>query len=237
MKQIINPFKPNHPIYNGLFAGRKEEISKMDDAMFQTKHGNPANLLFIGERGIGKTSLLLLAKYIAQGILKNEDEFDHNFLTIDISINTNCTLMEFIMLFHKSLEREIHKINFNKKILDGFIKLLQRIEISGTKLNKANENTIDSLGYDFIYSFIDTIKAITSGTNPKDGLIVIIDEVDTASRELNLGTFLKILTEKMVFEDCNKVLFILAGLPQAVDKLRDNHESSLRLFEEYELKP
>lgn len=235
MKQLINPFKPHAPIYSGLFSGRKEEIAKMDNAMFQTKHGNPTNLLFVGERGIGKTSLLLLAKYIAQGLKVTENI--HNFITIEMFLNPNCKLAEFISLFQNSLKREIYKINNTKKVLDNILNIINRVEISGTKINTKNESNIDSLGYDFIYSLIDTVKTLTSGSNPKDGLVVIIDEVDTASRELNLGTFLKVLTEKMVFEDCNKILFIVAGLPSAVDRLRDNHESALRLFEEYELSP
>ena len=66
MANKFNPFKPNHPIYSGLFAGRYNEIKKIDNALFQTSFDNPTNLLLLGERGIGKTSLLLLSKYFSQ---------------------------------------------------------------------------------------------------------------------------------------------------------------------------
>jgi len=65
----------------------------------------------------------------------------------------------------------------------------------------------------------------------------LIDEADNASRELNIGVFLKNLSETLVKEGCNKVMIILAGLPRLRDILKESHESSLRLFEEYELSP
>ena len=105
MSNRYNPFKPNYPIYSGLFAGRFNEIEKIDDALFQTCHGNPTNLLFIGERGIGKTSLLLLAKYFANGDIVL-DKKKHNFLTIQLNINSNSTITDFIIKFNKQLKRD-----------------------------------------------------------------------------------------------------------------------------------
>ena len=89
------------------------------------------------------------------------------------------------------------------------------------------------------------MKAITEDTaitelklhKKKDGVVILLDEVDHASQNLNLGLFLKNLSETLVRENANKVLFILAGLPKARDILRSSHESSLRLFEEFKLTP
>ncbi len=88
MAYKYNPFKPNHPIYSGLFAGRVKEIHRIDDSLYHTSFENPTNLLFIGERGIGKTSLLLLAKYFANGNIVWEEK-KHNFLTLQLSLNQN----------------------------------------------------------------------------------------------------------------------------------------------------
>ena len=68
MAKYNNPFKPNYTIYDGLFVGRIDEIMKIDEALTQLDNDSPMNLLFLGERGIGKTSLLLLAKYLSNGI-------------------------------------------------------------------------------------------------------------------------------------------------------------------------
>ena len=74
-------------------------------------------------------------------------------------------------------------------------------------------------------------------TSLRDGLVILIDEADKASKDLGLGTFLKNLNEILVQERCNYVLFILSGLPNIRNVLLQSHESSLRLFQEYYLKP
>lgn len=239
MKYKLNPFKPNHPIYQGLFAGRVEEVKKIDKALYQTRNENPTNILFIGERGIGKTSLLLVAKYISQGMFSWDNE-KYDFLPIHLVINSKTTLSDFVIKFHNGLKRELQKSNNAKKIFDTCWEFVKKLEIAGCKINENQESNNEILIDNFIYSLSETVRHLTTGNDTKtlkDGIVVIIDEVDTATKDLDLGTFLKTLTETLTFEGCNKVLFILAGLPQATDRLRESHESSLRLFEEYEMKP
>ena len=40
-----NPFRPNQPIFTGMFAGRMNEIERLDELLFQTKESNPSNML------------------------------------------------------------------------------------------------------------------------------------------------------------------------------------------------
>ena len=239
MKHRLNPFKPNHPIYQGLFAGRVDETKLIDKALFQTRNENPTNILFIGERGIGKTSLMLLGKYMAQGVFSWSDE-KYDFVPIHLVINSKTTLPDFVVRFHNSLKRELQKINNTKKILETCWEFIKKVEIAGCKINETQETNNEVLLDDFIYSLSETVRRLTDKSdskNLKDGIIVFIDEVDTASKDLDLGSFLKTLTETLTFEGCNKILFVLAGLPQSTDRLRESHESSLRLFEEFEMKP
>ncbi|SNZ01619.1 AAA family ATPase [Flagellimonas pacifica] len=237
MSNRYNPFKPNYPIYSGLFAGRFKEMERIDDALFQTAHNNPTNLLFVGERGIGKTSLLLLTKYFANGTIVL-DKKKHNFLTIQLNINSNTTIADFIIKFKKQLQRELHKMNSTQKVIDKAWGFVKRLEISGFKINDTPETSTEQLIDDFTYSFSETIEELTNGEEvSKDGIVVIIDEADTACKELGLGAFLKSLTETLVSENTNRALFVLAGLPTVTDILRESHQSSLRLFEEHLLKP
>ena len=237
MSNKYNPFKPNYPIYSGLFAGRFNEIERIDDALFQTSHENPTNLLFLGERGIGKTSLLLLTKYFANGDLVLHKK-KHNFLTVQLNINNNTTISDFIIKFKKQLQRELHKISKTQKVVDNLWGFVKRLEVSGFKVNETAGLSVEQLIDDFTYSFSETINELTNGKEiKKDGIVVVIDEADTACKELRLGSFLKTLTETLVSENTNKALFILAGLPNVTDVLRDSHQSSLRLFEEHTLKP
>ena len=74
MTKKYNPFKPNSPVFSGEFVGRTQEIGRIDDLLYQTKMDNPTHILLHGERGIGKTSLLLVANHFAKGSLQWEEE-------------------------------------------------------------------------------------------------------------------------------------------------------------------
>jgi len=91
----INPFKPQSPISTGMFAGRLNEISRLESFLFQTKASQPSNFLIIGERGIGKSSLLLFCKAIAEGAISIEEP-KLNYLVIDLVIDQNTTQLGLI---------------------------------------------------------------------------------------------------------------------------------------------
>ena len=226
-----------------MFVGRDREIERIDEILFQTKHGNPTHILIIGERGIGKSSLLLVTNYFAKGEITFSKE-QHNFLTVQISVNNKMNIIDFAKKLYNALERELKKQSKSYLFLKETWNFIKRLEVAGTSI-KNGHSEIDSTVDDFIYSISDTVKKIASGKSlvetglkkEKDGIVILIDEADSASKDLNIGTFIKNLTEFLVLEDNNKVLFALAGLPSLRDILRDSHESSLRLFEEFKLKP
>ena len=243
MKGRYNPFKPNSPVYTGMFAGRLSETDRIDEILNQTKLGNPSYILIIGERGIGKSSLLLVANHFAKGMLTWQHQ-KHNFLTVQVSVNDDTSLIDLARKINTSINRELEKsesaIAFCKKTW----LFLQKFEIAGTKYRaeKQDQNT-QEIGDNISLSIADTCNAITNSSKltdlglrkQKDGIVILIDEADNTSKELNLGAFLKNLSETLIKEGCENVLVILAGLPRLRDNLRESHPSSLRLFEELEL--
>lgn len=245
MASRYNPFRPNSPVYTGMFAGRMKEIERIDQILYQTKLENPAYVLIIGDRGIGKSSLLLVANHFARGTL-TWAENKHNFLTVQITISNDTTLIDLAKKISTGIARELDKsepgIAFLRKTWD----FIQKFEVSVVKYRQEKQELnaseiVDNLSF----SISDTVKAISKPTaitelglrDQKDGIVILIDEADNASIELKIGVFLKNLSETLVKEGCNKVMIILAGLPRLRDILKESHESSLRLFEEYELSP
>ena len=63
--KIINPFNPFGPIPPENFAGRQKEIDEFKHRLKSTKAGTVQNMAVMGERGIGKTSLLRKFEQIA----------------------------------------------------------------------------------------------------------------------------------------------------------------------------
>lgn len=245
MTKKYNPFKPNSPVFTGMFSGRKHELERLDYLLFQTQMSNPTHILIHGERGIGKTSLLIVANHFAKGILHWEDE-KYNFLTIQISIRPETTLVDFAKKLNTQIKRGLSQSEQGLTFLKKTWEFLTNFESSfisykAREQKFSEEEIIDNT----IYSIVDTVKAITEDIaitelklhKKKDGVVILLDEVDHASQNLNLGLFLRNLSETLVQENANKALFILSGLPKTRDILRSSHESSLRLFEEFKLTP
>lgn len=87
-----NPFTPGLPINPKQFVGRKEEIQVFVQSLEQSFYGNPQNLAIMGDRGIGKSSLLRKFESIAK---------DKNCLVIrrdvDASVDSLQVLAYFIL--------------------------------------------------------------------------------------------------------------------------------------------
>jgi len=230
----INPFKPNHTVPPGMFAGRLEEIRELEKCLWQTKNGHPNNFLVTGERGIGKSSLLQLIKYIAQGDIDNSYGDNFNFVSVQLVISDRTNLVSSVKLIDKILKRELGKIEKVKTFLDSTWDFVQRIKIMDSGIESSKQSSeIDILIDDFAYSLAQTCKRITSKQDEnksKDGIVFFIDEADNACESLHLGYLLKTVTELLVQHECHNIMFVVAGLPIVIDKLSSSHPSSIRIF-------
>ncbi|OHA64019.1 MAG: hypothetical protein A2842_01625 [Candidatus Wildermuthbacteria bacterium RIFCSPHIGHO2_01_FULL_48_25] len=232
----FNPFTPNNPVHSNMFIGRAPEFDAIDRALAQALGGNPSHILILGERGIGKTSLLNVAGLFARGGYTWNDR-KHNFLVARISLNENICLVDFAINLRNSIQREIDKENPGVASLKKAWDFLSRFEAAGIayKHEESIKNNAQII-QEFAFSLVDTIKSLKDSAQ-KDGLVILIDEADKASLDLSLGSSLKSITETLAAEDCNNILFVVTGLPGTRDVLTKSHESSLRLFQEFNLGP
>ena len=61
-----NPFNPQNPPRSDYFVGRLDELKQFEQYLLQTIHGSPMNMSITGNRGMGKTSLLVKMEEIAR---------------------------------------------------------------------------------------------------------------------------------------------------------------------------
>lgn len=231
----FNPYRPDKVATPGMFAGRYAEIQFIDGCLRQTKFGNPKHFLITGERGIGKSSLVLLEQAVASGRVPGISGSQYNFLVINVALRREDTFLSIIDRVARELRKQISKENFLSNMVFKSIDFLSRIEAAGVKFNRDNlagseEESMASLEDDFETTILKMGEA-------KDGILLLIDEADRPDASANLGLFCKLLTEEMAMRGCDKICIGLAGLPPLVSKLRESHESSLRLFHILNLKP
>lgn len=243
MHQKVNPFKPNSPVQPGMFVGRLAEVQRLETCLIQTRAGNPAHFMLVGERGIGKSSLLFFIKAIAEGYI-DIDDAQVDFLVIDIDIDETTTSVALVKKIELGLRRGMAQTEKARDFLKGTWGFLQRIEASGFRLRPGEAKTDDETIIDeFAYSLADAAKRICNKdyfdqeifSSQKDGILILIDEADNASKTLRLGSFLKLLLERLQRRGCDKIMVGLAGLPELRNVLATSHPSSIRLFDDLEL--
>lgn len=236
----INPFMPNSPVPTAMFAGRYNEIVELEKGLFQTKNGHNTHYLITGERGIGKSSLMLYMKHVSCGNVQSINHGEFNFTTINIVISDRTDLVALVKLIQRNISRELGKVEKIRTFLNETWSFVQRIKVMDSGIDPAeNISEIDMLIDDFSYSLSETCKRVKSGSkteNNLDGILFLIDEADNASTDLRIGYFFKAVTELLQQHDCSNVMFVVAGLPDVIEKLFCSHKSSVRLFNQLTIK-
>lgn len=237
MPNKFNPFRPNNIINPGSFVGRVEELVTIEKCLFQTKHGNPQHFLVHGERGIGKSSLLLYVQALANGKFKNPDNGkpEFSFLTINIDLGTCQTQIDIIRKIARGFSQAINRTESFKGSAKSIYEWLTNWEVLGVRYHKP-ENIIDTeeIIEELVFKLDEFCQQLQGQS---DGVLILMDEADRPPVEADLGELLKFMTERLTVAGANNVIFGLAGLPTLLGKLRDSHPSSPRVFEIMSLEP
>ncbi|WP_379548336.1 AAA family ATPase [Qipengyuania sp. DSG2-2] len=228
-----NPYQPNRIVAPGMFTGRLDEIAAVEKSLFQAKHGNPIHFIISGERGIGKSSLLMLVSRIASSEVNLLEDQKFNLLVVPVELGNVGSQIEIVRAIARQFKSELQRISANVEIAKSVWDFLSNWEVLGVRYHKSDvapepESARDSLA--------DQMAEFCKHSG-YDGIFIAIDEADAPSADAGLGEFLKYFTERLSRIGCNKVLFGLAGLPILLDRIRSSHPSAARIFNLLNLAP
>jgi len=223
-----------------MFAGRYDELLQIEKGLFQTKNGQPANFLVTGDRGIGKSSLLLYLRHVSCGTV---DSFKHgkfDFVTVDITVSDRLDIVTLLKLIERVIAREVGKVEAVRSFLATTWSFVQRMRVMDSGLSAAEQDSeVELLLDSFAYSLAETAKRLASPERDekrKDGIIFLFDETDNTIPALRLGYFFKTVTEALLRNESHNVMFVVAGLPDTTEKLAKSHESSVRIFTQIKIR-
>lgn len=230
-----NPFQPNKIVGSGMFVGRFDEMRRIDQCLYQTKHGNPQHFLIEGERGIGKSSLMLVAGGVASGRIETMEDAPQRFrfLTIMVDMAGADTQLEIVRAIGRELKSCISSEAPLKQKAAKTWEFLSKWEVLGVRYHREAPLDPD----DARDELVNAIASVLDQAGDYDGVAILIDEADAPPIEAAFGEFLKAFSERLERKGCSRVLLCLAGLPTTISKLRASHESSPRLFSVLNLKP
>jgi DNA polymerase III delta prime subunit len=231
-----NPFRPGKIVTPGMFSGRYDELAALEHALNQTKHNNAHHFLIHGERGIGKSSLLLYLQYVATGDIPAMDNTRCSFLVVNLDLEPAITYADLIQRIGAGFQRVIASRERLKELAKSAWDFIKRWEVMGVKYSNHRNGSVEphQLLDDLVHTIAATLESLGSEV---DGLLIMIDEADKPPIEANLGEFCKLFTERLSKRGCNRVVLGLAGLTEVIAKLRASHESSPRIFEMLTLHP
>lgn len=221
-----NPFRPGSIIHSGMFAGRVAELRTLEAALFQTKNGNPTHFLIHGERGIGKSSLLMVVNYYATGELQTLEDNTYKFLSLGIELEPNDDYREIIRKVARELQRQLDKNQALQKKLKDIWKFITNWEVLGVKYNRET-TPADAM----LEELSDKVAVIAKSlAQENDGIFLFIDEADKPPSKAGLGEFVKVLTERLTKCGAHNVGVGVVGISSVIKKMRDSYESSVRVL-------
>ena len=232
----FNPFRPGGIVTPGMFAGRLDEVTKLEKGLFQTKHGNPRHFLITGERGIGKSSLLLDLEWFAKGeVPPISGEERPNFLVASVILEPTTDYAGLIAKVGSALRGAVASQKPALQLAKTLWDFASRWEAAGVKY-RAPQQAIDP------HAMLDDLVGIVQNAFADikvwfDGILILIDEADKPPHTAHLGEFVKLFTERLTRIGCNEVAIGMAGQPVVLERLADSHESSTRILEVLTLEP
>ncbi len=231
----FNPFKPNSMAGPGMFSGRFDELQTIEKCLFQTRHGNPQHFLIEGERGIGKSSLLLFVNALATGTVAGLSGGSYSFLVISVDLSQCDTVSRIVREIGVGLKGALSERTQLKEKAKAVWEFLTNWEVLGVRYHREEVNIDEgTLASDLVHSIAGTLE---SSKGEMDGILILLDEADRPPEDAQLGAFLKLFTERLQRKDCGNCVIGMAGLPTLIPKMRASHESSPRVFETMTLAP
>lgn len=202
-----NPFKPGKPVDPEYFGGRGKELETFKQYLGYSTEGNPHNLAILGERGIGKSSLLRKFQQIAseeKGCIVVRRE-------LDSSVDSLSSLTLFLLDALKS-EGSIYSSR-GKKVTSKVSRFFESYKIGvsvlgqGFSVEKINRSVAIQ---DYFYKELMHIwNEIKDGTG---GIVFLLDEAEYLQNIQGSWSFLRSVLTRVSEEDAGYMLVVSGKL-------------------------
>jgi Cdc6-like AAA superfamily ATPase len=237
MADQVNPFTPHQPIDPEFFAGRIDEIKKIISALNQTRHRRTQHVMLTGERGIGKSSLAIFAKYIANR--PNEAlGTDIQFLTAYYTVEKNQTLKDVCRGLATGLLDSIER-GLATKCFEEIkkLKLHFSLHVPGVgEISTSSPQEQDSAEY-LQADFVKAVKELwNEAKETHNGILLIVDEIHNLADFSGIGSFLKVVSEAWTVAGHRQIMFLIVGLPHIPERISEDDRSAPRIFSYVELR-
>lgn len=222
-----NPFNPNSIVNPTLFAGRAEQISNILNKLKQVKSGMPVSFVLHGDKGIGKTALAKLIKYMVSRETSKSEKL--LFTTSYYATGKDQSIQSVLESSLNALTDQL-----DKTVIDTFGKTLGNLFQNG-------KFTFGGFGYNYenkekeLQSLKDHIVSILTNIIKKNensnGILIIIDEIHNLSNLKGAAQVLRAVSTTLDVNNYGNISFMLLGYTDSVQSFFEGDPSSQRHFD------
>lgn len=214
-----NPFNPQQPARPSIFVGREPEITIFEKYLSQTMHGSPMNMSVTGNRGMGKTSILVKFEQLA----KAEGCLVMRMSNYEGNVTNAIELGEYIIT---NLKREVLAVKPLGEEWDTFrswvTSLRPTIGVGDISLKIEREQVIQEMLRKHLLKLWDEIRADFKA------VVILIDESESLERIEGALIFLREVFQR-VSADANYMV-VLAGKLNFPERMSESFSPLNRFF-------
>lgn len=210
-----NPFNPQLPARPEFFVGREPEIIEFEKHLSQTMHSSPMNLSITGNRGMGKTSILVKFEEIAKS---------NNCLVLRLSnyegnVSNIVELTDYLTM---NLQREIMSKSPIEKAVEWMKTLKPSIKWTEFDLTVEQKQIMQEIFRERLQKMWakckDNYKAI----------VILIDEAEALEKIEGVLAFLREVFQRLSSEA--NYMVVLAGKLNFPERMSESFSPLNRFF-------
>jgi len=223
-----SPFTPGRPVPIDYFVARSKEVERIKRAIKQASTGRNENVFITGERGIGKSSLASLVRFLA--------DKEYGFLGVHCYLGGVGDVEGMVrIVFQRFFQQTLDKSLFEKlKTLFG--RYIKAITLFGVSVEfTADQSELRMLKENFSLAMRQIYEVIK---DKKKGIMLILDDLNGITRVSEFAHFIKsVVDELATSEKVFPFLLVLVGIPERREEIIKHHDSVKRIFDLVELSP
>lgn len=216
----FNPFNPILPAKPAFFVGRVKEREKFLKSLSQTINSSPMNLAIVGNRGVGKTSLL--AKF--EELAKKQGCLVVRLSNYEGLVKSVLDLAEYVTM---NIKRELILSNPIENIKDKTKDFLSSFKFSigyeEIKIGFEKKTVVSGLLRDKLKKIWEKVK------DDYKAIVIMIDEAESIEEIEGTLMFLREVFSRLGEENCNYML-VLSGKLSFPEKMAEVFSPLNRFF-------
>ncbi len=218
---LINPFTPLAVAASGLFAGRTTELAGAERRLEHLRRGVASNFAVVGERGIGKSSLMARIHELA---IASEDR--PKFLVVSVDLDQEDDFCSILGKLELELIDQFDAVKQGQAVAKKAVQFAQRFEAFGVRYDR---DDAEPMGWRMIDDLAKRIREVVNTLTPVcAGVLILIDEADQPPDEAMFGLILRRLIERLQKLGVNRAGIGIAGQTNLISRLKTAHASSPR---------